>query len=103
MRWSHTTACGNDGKTKLISAGQSGAIELFTGPVVSAYEMLDERPRIWFGHIEICPNHRSRVSGPEWQPEIGRNFGLNRHYPCRATIPYRVCWTPTGYETKSVN
>jgi hypothetical protein len=32
MRWSHTTACGNDGKTKLISAGQSGAIELFTGP-----------------------------------------------------------------------
>jgi hypothetical protein len=30
MRCCHTTACGNDGKTKLISAGQSGAIELFT-------------------------------------------------------------------------
>jgi len=85
MRWSHTTACGNDGKTKLISAGQSGAIELFTGPVVSAYEMLDERPRIWFGHIEICPNRRSRVSGPEWRPEIGGNFGLSRHYPRGAT------------------
>jgi hypothetical protein len=32
MRCCHTTACGNDGKTKLISAGQSGAIELFTAP-----------------------------------------------------------------------
>ena len=48
MRWSHTTACGNDGKTKLISAGQSGANYL---PKVSVYEMLDERPRVWFDHI----------------------------------------------------
>ncbi len=60
--------------------------------VVSAYEMLDERPSIWFGHIEIDPKHRSQASGLEWQPEIGRNFGLSRHYPCRATKPYRVCW-----------
>jgi len=42
MRWSYTTACGNDGKTKLISVGQSGAIELFTGPK-SQRRMLDER------------------------------------------------------------
>src|ERR1700730_11791768 len=87
MRCCHTTACGNDGKTKLISAGQSRCNRTIYRTEVSAYEMLDElsRGNNWFGHIEICPNRRSRVSGPEWRPEIGGNFGLSRHYPRGAT------------------
>jgi hypothetical protein len=43
MRCCHTTACGNDGKTKLISAGQSGAIETIYRTEVSAYEILGGR------------------------------------------------------------